>query len=90
MLYENVRAYVLTTDYKAVSKETLAEKFRAREHEVHEVLKRLNHEGIVSQPTHTPHCYDHCRKAGHVIRRSCYGYSPDYYTILKKLEDLDG
>jgi len=81
-LLDKVRAYVLYTRDSSVTKEELAEKFKAREHEVGYVLHQLNLEGLVGQPIHTtPH--GGFGRHGDV---SCGCWNRDIYTIRRKDE----
>jgi transcription initiation factor IIE alpha subunit len=81
-LYEKVKAFilVLTPAEPKFTKESLAGRFKVRQHEISEILARLNKEGLVYKPTHSqPH-----RRVGD--QRCCWG--PDVYTRRFSKQEL--
>lgn len=79
-LLNNVRnhIFVLSVTEDHVTKEELASRFRARQHEVADVLHVLNLEGLVSQAKHHRCCW--C-PFPHGNPR-CNNWFPDFYNIL--------
>lgn len=70
-LLDKIREYVNTNQVGGVTKEGLAKRFGARQHEVAHVLHQLNLEGIMS-------------RAHHVFCPDPRCWHPDYYNILEQ------
>jgi hypothetical protein len=88
-LYENIKADLYY--HRIVTKEWLAKRYGAREHEVANVLFMLNLEGFVHQPSH-PQCPDRgitkfgSKKEGEK-RRANKCWHPDTYVSRVYLDE---
>jgi transposase len=78
-LNKKIEHHLAATKDDWTTKEALAKKFGAREHEISQVLHRLNLKGLVAQPKHMAHCTEPWGAP-----RRCSAWLPDIYKINRK------